>query len=108
MTPEPLEIVKRARRLRKDMHQEISVVHEDPLAGIVAFDAHGKFTCFLQRLFDFVGNGVRLARVGNRANDKEIRERRDFTKIENFDFGGLLRFRAASRQHPVGKFRWSS
>ena len=107
MTPQPLEIVERARRLRKDMHQEIAVVHEYPFPGIVAFNTHGKLSHLFQSLLDFVGNRMRLTGIRDRANYKEIGEGSDFAKIENFDARGFLGFRTASRQHPIGKFRWN-
>jgi hypothetical protein len=47
MPPQPFEVVERACRFGKDVHQEIAVIHEYPFAGVIALDAHGELARFL-------------------------------------------------------------
>lgn len=56
------------------MYQEISVIHQDPLSGLVSFHADRKFAGRFERLLDLVAHRVTLPRIGYRADDEEIRK----------------------------------
>lgn len=83
MTPEAFEIVVGAGGFREDMDDEIAVIHENPLGGIIAFDARRQLAGRLQLFSDLVCDGVGLAGVGNRADDEEIGEGGDLAKVED-------------------------
>jgi hypothetical protein len=72
MAPEPLEIVISAGCFRENMDDEVAVVHQYPLSRVITFYADWQLAGFLQLLRHFVGNGVRLPRVGDRAEYEVI------------------------------------
>lgn len=92
VAPEALELVISTGGFGKDMHEEIAVIHQNPFGCIVPFDADRNFAGLLQLLFDFVADGMPLARIGRRADDKEIGERGNFANVENPQIGGFFRF----------------
>lgn len=64
MPPKPLEIVIGAGGLGEDVYDEIAVVHQNPLCGIVPFDTDGKLAALLHLFRDFIADRVPLARIG--------------------------------------------
>ena len=103
MAPEALEIVIGARGFREDVDEKIAVIHEDPLSGIVAFNADRQFSCLFQAFFDVVADSVRLARVRNGANDEVVGEGSDFAQVQNFYIKGFPRFGPSGGDEPVGQ-----
>jgi hypothetical protein len=59
------------------MHQEVAVVHQDPLSCAVPFDADRPLADFLETLFDLVANCMPLSGISYRTQDKVVRERRN-------------------------------
>ena len=57
------------------MDQEIPVVHQDPLSGVVAFDADGAFSPILKNQSDLIADCLALANIGNRTDYKVISKR---------------------------------
>lgn len=45
--PQTFEIVVRAGAFRKDMDDDVTVIHEDPLGCLIAFDAYRELAYFL-------------------------------------------------------------
>jgi hypothetical protein len=76
--PEPLKVIERAGACRKNVDQEIAVVHKNPFAAVVALNADGAFAHRLQSRFNLVTNGVALPGIGYRTHDKIIGERGNF------------------------------
>ena len=83
------------------MHDEVPIVHQNPLRRIVPFDAHRQLADPFQFLADLVGNSVRLPGIRDGADDEEIRERSNFPQIENAKVGGLFRFRRPGCDYPI-------
>ena len=100
MTPEPIEIVIRSSRCRKDMNQNVSVIHQNPLSGVVTFDADWPFPYFLQSRFHFVADCLTLPRIADRADYEEISKRGDRSQVENSDIRGLFGFSGLRSQLP--------
>ena len=101
VTPQPLQVIVRARAFGKDVDQKIAVIHEDPLSRMVAFDADGPFTLFLQLFFDLVRDGLSLAGIGNGADDEEIGKRSDWPEIEDQQVCSFFGFRSFRGHAPV-------
>ena len=59
------------------MHQEVAVVHQDPLSWAVPFDADGPLADFFETLLNLVANRVPLSGISHRTEDKVVRERRN-------------------------------
>ena len=56
------------------MDQEVAVIDEDPFALFIALKAGRMLALLFQPEADLVGDGLILADVRSRANDKVIRE----------------------------------
>jgi hypothetical protein len=65
------------------MHDEIAVVHQDPLSRIVAFHIGGKLAQLLELLSNLIRDGMSLPWVGNRADDEKVGKRSNFPQIEH-------------------------
>lgn len=63
VAPQAFQVVISSGRFGKNMHNKVAVIHENPFGGIIAFDADRKLSGLLQLLFNFVANGVTVARV---------------------------------------------
>ncbi len=74
MPPEALEIVVSPGLLRKNVHDEVPVVHQDPFRVIVALDADREASEELHPESGLVADRLDLAGVGSRADDEEIGE----------------------------------
>ena len=85
MSPEALQVVELACRLRKHMDDEVPVIKQDPLAGLVTLRAHRQFAYFFQLLVNLIGDGLGLARVRRRADQEEIRKGSDFPQVKDTD-----------------------
>lgn len=73
------------------MDEVIAVVGEDPLGGVVAFEAVGQIAVLALELeADFVGDGLGLARVGAGADYEMVGEGSDAGKVEDDDVDGLF------------------
>ncbi len=86
------------------MDQKVAVIDQYPFALLVAFDAGGMLALFLKPKADLVGDGLILADVRPRANDKVIGERSNSAQVENFDVGGFLILRGADGCKPSRLF----
>lgn len=75
------------------MHQEIAVVHQNPLGIAVAFDAGWALALFLELFANFIGDRLRLPRVSSGADEEKIGEGGLFAQIKDHDVAGLLGFR---------------
>ncbi len=64
------------------MNQEISIIHENPLAVLVALDTCRQLAQLSYSLVDFVANGASLPGISDRTDHKKVSERRDRAKIE--------------------------
>jgi hypothetical protein len=51
---------------------EIAVIHQYPLGSVVALKTDRQLAHFLELFPDLVGDGMRLPRICNRADDEEI------------------------------------
>jgi hypothetical protein len=83
------------------MDDEIAVIHQNPFGDIIAFNTERKLTHFLQLLGNCIRYGMRLARVGNGADDKKVCERSNFAKIKDPKVVSFLRFSGANGGEPV-------
>ena len=68
---------------------------------LIPFHAHRQLACFLELFVNFVAHSVALARIADRADDKEISEGCDFPKIENEQVVSFLRFGGMDGGKPI-------
>lgn len=54
------------------MDDEIAVIHEDPVCGLVSFDLAAVASRFMQLLLHTVGHGLYLVGVASACDDKII------------------------------------
>lgn len=83
------------------MHEEITVIEQNPLALVVAFDASGKVTKLLQLEADFVRDGLVLPRTCARADDEMVGEAGNASQIQNRDVSGFFRLCRADCNLPT-------
>jgi len=65
------------------VNQEVAVIHEDPFRGIVPFNANGKFAKGFQPFLDFIGYGMPLPGIQDRADDEVVRKGGDFAQVKD-------------------------
>src|ERR1700758_5133378 len=63
VAPQPFEVVIHARLLRKNVDQEIAVIHQHPFGVLVAFDACRVLALLFQRLLDLIRDRLDLPGV---------------------------------------------
>lgn len=67
------------------MNHEVTIVHQNPVGGLIALCADG-LDAQLSKLFaDFVGNGVILSGVCPGTNHEVIRKTGYLLNVEDFD-----------------------
>ena len=70
----------------KDVHDDIPVVRDNPLAERESVRAERRALVFgFQPGFEFVHDGLELRLRGAGADDEEVRERRELAKIDRDD-----------------------
>lgn len=74
------------------MHQEVAVIHEDPVGRFVTFGGDRFVAEFGELFADSVADGVVLAGVGAGTNEEIIRKARYAFEVEDFDVEGFLGF----------------
>ncbi len=74
----------------KNMNQHVGVIEHEPTAGGRPGIMLSMQPLFLQFGKDLVGNCLEVRLAGSGANDKKIRERRDFSKVEDDDVFGFF------------------
>ena len=73
------------------MHHKIHVIDQHPLGLLVTFNTVWIYSGTLQAQFDFVGNGLDLARIRPAADHKQISKgARVLFKLKNREFLGFL------------------
>ena len=78
------------------MDHEVDVVEQDPLGLAIALDVGGVEAGFFQAKFDFVGDGLDLARVSSAADHEVIGESSGtFFEFQDGDFFGFFSWQAA-------------
>ena len=65
------------------MDQVVAVIDQDPVGVLVAFDAQRIFAALFQLEPDLIADGLNLAGIGSRADNKEIGESSDLTEVQN-------------------------
>ncbi len=100
VAPKAFQVVVETGLFREDMDDEIAVINQYPLACLVAFGAHRKFTELFQLPTHFIRDGLALAQVCRGTDDEVIREGCDFPKVQDLDADGLLRFSRLHRDLP--------
>jgi hypothetical protein len=104
MTPEPFEVVVGTGRLRQNMNHKIPIIHQNPIGGVISFNADRQFTDSFQPLSDLIGNSVPLPLVRHRAYKEKIREGGDGAEVKNSNINRAFRFRGSGRNQPVRYF----
>src|SRR3989442_7335395 len=89
IAPQPLEVVEQTRVGRKDVHDEIEVVEQNPFRS-VAFEVRLGPALNGERVDHRIGNRANLARVAARANQAIIGEPRGVPQIQHDEIDGLL------------------
>lgn len=102
VTPQSFERIIFARLRGKDMHKEIAVIEQNPLALIVAFGARRKLAVFLQLESDLIGDGLVLARTRARADHEVVGEAGNSGQVQNGNVGGFFFLGRADRDAPSG------
>lgn len=81
----------------QDMHNDIAVIQDDPLAhGVAIHRIRFDFVILFKLILNLPGNSFQMRLAGSCTNHEKFSERGYFTKIQNND---IFRFLA------VGKFR---
>ena len=89
--PEALEFVVAAGLFGEDVDYEVYVIEQDPFGLAVAFRVCGVKAGALQAEFDFVGDGLDLARIGAAADNEVVGESSGtLFKLEDGDLFGLF------------------
>jgi hypothetical protein len=83
------------------MDDEVAVVDQDPFCGAVALAADGQFAGFLQLLSHFIGDRLRLARIGCGADYEIIGEGGYFPEVQYANVQGFSRFGCVRGYQPV-------
>lgn len=100
VAPQSLEAVERAFLIDEHMHNEVDVVHEDPLRSTPALDTvRAKPELAAQSFLDAVRDGEDLAVRGAVADDEEVGDVALAAKVEDDQVGGLL-FQCSLRALP--------
>lgn len=84
------------------MHQEVAEIAQHPFTLFVTFHAGRKFAALLQLLADFVSDGLNLARIGSRADDKVVSETGYACEVQNPDVSGLFFLCGPNGDSPSG------
>ena len=88
------------------MHQEVSVIGQNPLRLAIALQAQGQLTVLFQPQADLVADGLDIALVGARADHEVIGEGGDAGKVQHTDIDSLFGFGCANGYQPGWGFRW--
>src|ERR1043165_8169472 len=70
--PQALQIVELARPRGEDMHDEVDVVHKDPLAFDLSFDMQRPYASLFESFFDLFRNCLVMACRSAGANQEVI------------------------------------
>lgn len=81
MAPEPFEIVEGPGFFGKHVDQVVAVIGQDPVGVLEAFDTERVLAPIGELCANFFADGLDLARIGPRADNEEICERRDFAQV---------------------------
>src|SRR5262249_29422315 len=98
--PEFFETVVTACLRVEHMDDDIAVVLNDPLAGLVAFDAQADLALAAHGRVGFCGEGVELAAAGAAGQHKEVIQRSHPPHVQDDDITGLV-----VRSHPSAQAR---
>ena len=93
ITPQTFQRVELSLFVKKNMHQNIRIIHHQPLAGYRTFRGQRRNMRMLSDSFPDAaidGLEMRFRRTG--ADHKEVGERRNPAQVENDDVLGLLIF----------------
>src|SRR5262245_62428189 len=88
--PEFFQRVVFARFRIEDVDDYVSVVLNDPLAGLVAFDGSATVADGTQGRVGFFGDGVDLAPTGAGGEDKEVIQGGDAPHVQDKHVAGLV------------------
>ena len=84
--PKLLERIVIACFLVEQMHDQASVIEDNPTGLGVAFDAHAAITqAFFERVIDLLTHGMKLPATGARGNDEVVEDWGDATHVEDND-----------------------
>ena len=68
MSPEPLQIVEGSRVRRKNVHNKVPVIHQNPVGLIVAFHTYRQLACIFQLFMNLIADRVSLPRIRGSAD----------------------------------------
>src|SRR5258707_875859 len=88
VAPEPLETVELARLTREDVHDQVRVVDQDPLAEAVSLDVARMHPLLPEPVDDGIADRLRLPPLVPSKNDEAIGERSDALQVQR---KGILR-----------------
>src|ERR1022692_2484208 len=91
--PEPFEIVESPRLLRENMNHQETVVHQNPFTLMIAFQMLGFAPGAFELVFDFIADGLALARIAAAGDQEIVGERGLLPQVEHHQIHGLLFFR---------------
>ena len=100
--PETLEIVKTARILTENMNHEISVIHQNPVGGLVALSRDGLVAQQGELSADLVTDRVVLTGVGSRTNEEIVSKTGYFLNIEDLQIECFFRLSGAASGQKFG------
>lgn len=86
------------------MHQEISVVHQDPLARLITLDTNRPLALILESDLDLIADRLALANIRNRADDKVISKRGYALQVQYTNVECLFCFSSPYGKPPARDF----
>lgn len=90
ISPKPFQVEEIPPLRDEDVHDYVTVIHEDPLACGIPLHVAGEYLLLFQRLFDGVGDRLGLAPLQPVADEEKIGERTGALHVEGDRIGGLL------------------
>ncbi len=94
VAPDSLQIVKQAILLIEYMHDDIAVVHEDPVRALVSLYLLARVSGFAKLLFHIVGHSLNLVSVGTTRDEEVISQNGYLADVDHADIFAFLSSRA--------------
>ena len=86
---------------RENMDQKITIVHQDPLRLIKAFETHWQLAELLERPVNLVRDSLALARIECSTDHEIVGERCYFAKVQDNYICSFFRFSSPCGGEPI-------
>src|SRR5690349_3179592 len=89
VAPQPVEVVKFAHRLVKNVNDHVGKIHQHPMAALYTFDRIGFDPFFTRVFFESLSDALHLAVGTARAKNEIIRDGRELANLQHNQIVGL-------------------